>query len=82
MRMDLAVEALVKAEGLEVSDEEIEAEMKKISEQYGMDLETMKKYLPAEQVKEQLIREKAIKVVADSAVAVAPVEEEKVEEEK
>ena len=82
VRMDLAVEALVKAEGLEVSDEEIEAEMKKISEQYGMDLETMKKYLPAEQVKEQLIREKAIKVVADSAVAVAPVEEEKVEEEK
>jgi len=82
VKMDLAMEALVKAEGLEVSDDEVEAEMKKISEQYGMDLESVKKYLPVDQVKEQVVREKVIKVVADSAVAVAPVVEEKAEEEK
>ena len=45
-----------------------------------MDLETVKKFLPAEQVKEQVIREKVIKLVADSAVAVAPVEEKEAEE--
>ena len=47
-----------------------------------MDLESIKKYLPAADVKEQVIREKVIKVVADSAVAVEPEEktEEKAEE--
>ncbi len=82
VKMDLAVEAIVKAENLEVSDEEVENEMKNIAEKYGMDLESVKKYLPAEQVKEQVIREKVIKVVADAGVAMAPVEEEKKEEEK
>ena len=82
VRMDLAVEAIVKAEGLEASDEDVENEMKNIAEKYGMDPESVKKYLPADQVKEQVIREKVLKVVADAGVAVAPVEEEKKEEEK
>mgnify|MGYP003292559357 CR=1 FL=1 len=80
VKMDLAVEAIVKAENLEVSDEDVENEMKNIAEKYGMDLESVKKYLPADQVKEQVIREKVIKVVADAGVAVAPVEEKKEEE--
>ncbi|MDO4811368.1 MAG: trigger factor [Eubacteriales bacterium] len=80
VKMDLAVEAIVKAEGLEASDEDVENEMKNIAEKYGMDLESVKKYLPADQVKEQVIREKVIKVVADAGVAVAPVEEKKEEE--
>ena len=82
LRMDLAVEAIVKAENLEVSDDEVEAEYKNLSEKYGMDIEMVKKYLPAEQIKEQVIREKVIKVVADSAKALAPAKEEKTEEEK
>ena len=82
VRMDLAVEAIIKAEGLEVSDDEVEAEFKKLSETYSMDMEMVKKYLPAEQVKEQVMREKVIKVVADSAKALAPTKEEKTEEEK
>ncbi len=83
VKMDLAVEAIIKAEGLEASEEEIEAEIKNVSDKYGMDLETVKKFLPAEQVAEQVIREKVIKLVADSAVAVAPVveKEEKADEE-
>ena len=83
VKMDLAVEAIIKAEGLEATEEEIEAEIKNVSEKYGMDLETVKKFLPAEQVKEQVIREKVIKLVADSAVAVAGVveKEEKADEE-
>jgi trigger factor len=80
VRMDLAVEAIVKAEGIEATDEEIEAEMQKIADQYGMKLEDVKKYLRAEDVKEQVVRAKVIKLVADSAVAVAPAEEK--EEEK
>ena len=74
VKMDLAISAIVKAEGLEASDDEVEAEMKKVADKYGMDLETVKKYLRPEEVKEQVIREKVIKLVADSAVAVAPAE--------
>ena len=85
VRMDLAIRAIIKAENLEVSDEEVENEMKSVAEKYGMDLDTVKKYLRAEDVKEQVMREKVIKVVADSATAVAPEvkeEETKTEEEE
>ena len=85
VRMDLAIRAIIKAEGLEVSDEEVENEMKTVAEKYGMDLETVKKYLRADDVKEQVMREKVIKVVADSAIAVAPEvkeEETKTEEDE
>ena len=82
VKMDLAIEAIVKAEGLEATDEDVEENLKSVAEKYGMDLEMVRKYLPAEQVKEQVIREKVIKVVADSAIAVAPVKEEETKEEK
>ena len=74
VKMDLAVSAIVKAENLEATDDEVEAEMKKVADRYGMDLDTVKKYLRPEEVKEQVIREKVIKLVADNAVAVAPAE--------
>ena len=86
VKMDLAIRAIIKAEGLEVSDEEVEAEMKNVADKYGMDLDTVKKYLRAEDVKEQVMREKVIKVGADSAKAVAPAAKEEetkaAEEEK
>ena len=84
VKMDLAIRAIIKAEGLEVSDEEVETEMKNVADKYGMDLDTVTKYLRTEDVKEQVMREKVIKVVADSAKAVAPEakeEETKAEEE-
>ena len=84
VKMDLAIRAIIKAEGLEVSVEEVETEMKNVADKYGMDLDTVKKYLRTEDVKEQVMREKVIKVVADSAKAVAPEakeEETKAEEE-
>ena len=82
VRMDLAVAALVKAEELEATAQEIEAEMKSVADKYGMDLDTIKKYLPEADVREQVLRSKAIKAVADAAVAVAPVVEETKEEAK
>ena len=82
VKMDLAVEAIIKAEGLEASDEDVENELKNVAEKYGMDLETVKKYLRPEDVKEQVIREKVVKLVADNAVAVAPAEEKVELEEK
>jgi len=72
VRMSLTVAALIKAENLEVSDEEVEAEYTKLAEQYGMDVEMVKKYLPAEQVKDQLLDQKAIAVVVENATEIKP----------
>ena len=72
VRMDLAMAAIIKEENIDATDEEVEAEFQKMADQYGMDLETVKKYLQADQVKDQLKSQKAIAVVADSATAVKP----------
>ena len=72
VRMDLALAAIIKEENLEATDEEAEAEMQKMADQYGMDLETVKKYLQVEQVKDQVITRKAVAIVVDSATAVKP----------
>jgi len=79
VRMDLAVGAIVKAEGIEISDEEVEAEYGRMAERYGMDVETIKKYMEETVIREQALRSKAIAVVVDNAVAVKP--EEKADEE-
>ena len=72
VRLDLALAAIIKAENIQVSDEEVEAEFKKMADQYGMDLEMVKKYLQADQVKDQVTTQKAVAVVVDSAVATKP----------
>ena len=72
VRMDLAVAAIIKAENLDATEEEVEAEFKRLAEQYSMDVEMVKKYLQADQVKDQLISQKAIAVVVDNATATKP----------
>ena len=80
VRLDLALAAIIKEEKIEISDEDVENEYKTMAEKYSIELENVKKYLPAAQVREQVIREKVVKLVADSAVAVAPEAEEKKED--
>lgn len=72
VRLDLALAAIIKEENVEASDEEVEAEYQKMAEQYNMDVEMVKKYLQADQVKDQLITRKAVAIVVDSAVATKP----------
>ena len=82
VRLDLALAAIIKAENIEVSDEEVEAEFQKLADQYGMDLEMVKKYLQADQVKDQVTTQKAVAVVVDSAVATKPEKKDEGEEKK
>ena len=72
VRMDLAMAAIIKAEGITASDEEVEGEYTKMAEQYGMDIEMVKKYLPADQIRDELVSRKAIEVVTSSAKAKKP----------
>ena len=72
VRMDLAISAIVKAEGIEITEEDVDAEYKKMADQYNMDVESLKKYIEAAVVKEQIMRSKAIAVVVDNAVVLKP----------
>ena len=84
VKLDLALEAIAKAENVEVTDEEIEAEYERSAEQYGMKAEDLKKYISSDNIKSQLVNTKVVKIVVDSAVATKPVEktEEKAEGEE
>ena len=67
VRMDLAVNAIIKEEKLEATDEEVEKQYNDLAEKYSMDVNELKKYLDAMSVRTQIIRDKAISVVVDSA---------------
>ncbi len=69
VQMELALTAVAKAEGLEVSDEEYEAEITKLSEQYNMPVEQVKAVVAQEALKQDLMLRKASRVVLDSAKA-------------
>ena len=74
VKLELAMGAIAKAENVEVSEEEIEAEYNKMAEQYGMKAEDLKKYITADSVKSQLTNQKVVKIVVDSAKATKPEE--------
>ena len=61
VRMDLAVNAIIKEEKLEATDEEVEKQYNDLAEKYSMDVNELKKYLDAMSVRTQIIRDKAKK---------------------
>lgn len=68
VKVSVALAAIMEAENIEVSDEEIDAEAVKIGEQYGMDVDQVKKAVPAEQLTEDIKRNKAVDLIVESAV--------------
>ena len=67
VRMDLAVNAIIKEENLDATDEEVEKQYSDLAEKYSMDINELKKYLDEMSVRAQIIRDKAINLVVDSA---------------
>ena len=77
VRSDILLSEIAHAENLEVTDEEVEEELKKLAEQYQMELDKVKAAVDTAAVKSDLMGRKAAKLITDSAVAVAPTEEKK-----
>ena len=77
VRSDILLSEIAHAENLEVTDEEVEEELKKLAEQYQMELDKVKAAVDTAAVKSDLMGRKAAKLITDSAVAVAPAEEKK-----
>ena len=77
VRSDILLSEIARAENLEVTDEEVEEELKKLAEQYQMELDKVKAAVETAAVKSDLMGKKAAKIITDNAVAVAPTEEKK-----
>ena len=79
IQVELVLKAVAEAEGIEASEEEIEAHVKSLSEQYGMEADKIKAALSADTLAKDVKLDKASKVIYDSAVPTAPVEEKAAE---
>ncbi len=65
----LALEAVAKAEGIEVTDEDIKAEAEKVAKAYNMPVDQIMQSVDfVNTVKADILRQKALKVVEESAV--------------
>ncbi|MCI8474914.1 MAG: trigger factor [Oscillospiraceae bacterium] len=67
VKTDLALAAISEAEKLEVAETEIGEECQRLADQYGMKAEEVKKVVPLEDLKKDLMNRKAAKVIFDSA---------------
>ncbi len=68
VKASIALEAVVDAEKIEATDEEIDAEIAKLAEQYQMDTDQIKKAVPSEQLASDIKTRKALELIVDSAV--------------
>ncbi len=66
VRMDLAVNAIIKEENLDATDEEVEKKYADLAEKYSMEVGELKKYLDETTVRTEIINEKAITVVVEA----------------
>lgn len=68
VRVSLVLEAIGKAENVEVAEEDINAELEKMSEQFGMDVEQIKKTLGGTSVLENDLRfTKTVELLVENA---------------
>lgn len=65
--VSLALDAIVEAENIEATEEEIDAEIAKLAEQYNMDADQIKAAVPAEQLSKDIVTRKAVDFVVDNA---------------
>lgn len=81
IQQELVLKAIVEAEGIEATEEEINAHVAELSEEYGMEEDKIREALSNETLARDVQLKKASELVFASAVATAPVEETAAEEE-
>lgn len=68
VKVKLALDAIVKAENIEATEEEIADEIAKLAEQYNMEADKIKAAVPAEQISADIVTRKAVDFVVDNSV--------------
>lgn len=66
VKTSLVLDAIVKAENIEASDEDVEKEFTNMAEMYSMDVEKIKQFVSAENVKADLASQKALDFIKSS----------------
>ena len=80
VRVSLTLDAIAKAENIEIADEAVEEEYNKMAEAYKIEVEKVKSFVSKESIVSNLRLNKAIDLIKDSAVFTdAPKEEPKEE---
>lgn len=74
IKVELALEEVAKAEGLEATPEDVAAEYDRLAKDYRMELDQVKDAVNEEDLKRDILAEKARKIVFESAVVGEPEE--------
>ncbi len=67
VKASLVLEAIAKAEGLEVTAEDIDAEFKRMADLYQMEIDQIKKYIREDDIRYDLTQQKAIDLLKTTA---------------
>lgn len=81
VKVRLGLAKIAEQEGLEVTDEEIEAEYKKVADAYGMPIENVKAMVRSKDISKDVANQKAMDLVKESTVYTDKVPEDKVAQE-
>lgn len=68
VKMRLALESIVKLEGITATDEDIDAEVARISEKYKMEPDKVSELMPTEEIAKDLAVNKALDMIKEKAV--------------
>ena len=68
VKTNLVIEAIAKAEGLEATEEDIENEIKELSEAYNMPVDQIKRVLTEDMFKHDITMKKAVELVTGTAI--------------
>ncbi len=67
VKVSLTLEAIAKAEKVEATAKDIEAEYKKIADNYQMKVEDIKKFVPEEEIKDGIVNKKVVEFIVAEA---------------
>ena len=81
VKQELLLNAIVEAENIEVTDEELEDYIKGAAESVGVTPDQIRQYFGEEYIKNEFKKEKATRIVIESATEEAPAEEPAEEKE-
>jgi trigger factor len=84
IRTNLALDAIVKAEGIKATEEEVTADLQSIADSAKISLDEVREILPLDTFRKDMARDRAMKLVVENATANLITEEEalKIEEVK
>ena len=68
VKLRLALEKIAEVENIEVTDEEVDAEFAKLAEAYKMELDQVKAYIAAEDLKKDIAVGKTVDFIKEQAV--------------